>query len=278
MGDFIYVASNPSMPGLLKIGRTTTDPTERMDALHTTGVATPFTLDFVARVDNCMAAERSAHRVLGRFRVANNREFFRVAPFEAIRRLLPVIGPCQIDWHYTKRQPQILEMERSYAAKQLRKLQKLKEQEQRTLTTFADLQQRQGQSAQTIDRLGAQPSEHIPAFAYLLAACFFPYPFGFMVWLGAFQMLNEKVPSDIPRCCIFLLIAGCIAFFWIRRKNARLEELIKPWQEAERERRRIEEELEPIASKLALLRHEITHYEAAQRTVTSHSSPPSASL
>ncbi len=261
------------MPGLLKVGRTTTDPTERLDALHTTGVATPFTLEFVARVQNSVTAERSAHSALSRFRVANNREFFRVEPLEAIRRIFPALQPCQIDWNHTKRQPQIQEMDRSYAANQLHKLGEFKKEEQRAVADCAELQERQAQIAKTLNQLGTKPSEHIPIFAVLLAACFFPLPFGFVVWFGAFQILNAKVKDDsIPGFCILLLIAGGIAFFWMQREEARQRDLIKPWEEAERERRRIEESLEPFTLKLAVLRHNIIHYEAAACTATSHPS------
>lgn len=50
MGSFVYVLTNPSMPGLVKVGKTTTSPGQRMAELHTTGVPTAFELEFCAEV------------------------------------------------------------------------------------------------------------------------------------------------------------------------------------------------------------------------------------
>ena len=47
---YIYFASNPAMPGFLKIGRTDGAPTKRLGELRSTGVPTPFVLDACFRV------------------------------------------------------------------------------------------------------------------------------------------------------------------------------------------------------------------------------------
>lgn len=39
---FVYVLSNPAMPGLVKIGQTTNEITSRMNELNTTSVPSQF--------------------------------------------------------------------------------------------------------------------------------------------------------------------------------------------------------------------------------------------
>ena len=42
-GNYVYVLTNPAMPGLVKIGRTdSSDPTTRVTQLYPTGVPVPF--------------------------------------------------------------------------------------------------------------------------------------------------------------------------------------------------------------------------------------------
>lgn len=90
---WIYVLVNSSIPGLMKVGRTTRPPAARAVELSAaTGVATPFVLAFEQPVADCVCAERLAHAELDRrgLRVAPNREFFRGSPAEIIRVVLDV--------------------------------------------------------------------------------------------------------------------------------------------------------------------------------------------
>jgi hypothetical protein len=92
MTGYIYILSNPSMPDLMKIGKTTTSPAQRIEELHSTGVPTPFELEFAAEVADCHACETAAHGVLDEHRVSTKREFFRVSVRRAIMEILPVLG------------------------------------------------------------------------------------------------------------------------------------------------------------------------------------------
>src|ERR1700731_1343772 len=93
MGEigYIYILFNPSIPGLVKIGKTERDPRERARELsQATGVATPFEVAYTAAFADCDVAERSMHAVLEHngFRLAGNREFFEVPLPRAIDFLL----------------------------------------------------------------------------------------------------------------------------------------------------------------------------------------------
>lgn len=81
---YIYCLSNPSIPGLLKIGMTSRTPEARAKELYTTGVAVPFNIEFTWQVDNPLQKEKQIHNLLANCRV-ESREFFRISVDEAIR-------------------------------------------------------------------------------------------------------------------------------------------------------------------------------------------------
>ena len=53
----IYILSNPAMPGLVKLGKTTNLPA-RLKSLYGTGVPVPFQYVFAKRVGNYHEVER----------------------------------------------------------------------------------------------------------------------------------------------------------------------------------------------------------------------------
>lgn len=85
---FVYVLINPSMPGLVKIGKTERAPEDRIKELSAaTGVPTPFILVYHSHFESCSAAEIYIHTVLEErgYKVASNREFFSAPVQEAIQ-------------------------------------------------------------------------------------------------------------------------------------------------------------------------------------------------
>lgn len=83
--SIVYVLSNPAMPGLVKIGRTSHDDANtRIAQLYTTGVPVPFTIEFAARVPNSEEVEKALHTAFAPYRVNPKREFFRLDPEQAI--------------------------------------------------------------------------------------------------------------------------------------------------------------------------------------------------
>jgi len=85
---YIYILSNPSMPGIVKIGRSIHGGKKRAREIYQTGVPTPFHLEWEMYVDDCIEMEALAHEVLDSHRVSGNREFFRVENYEAIQKIL----------------------------------------------------------------------------------------------------------------------------------------------------------------------------------------------
>jgi hypothetical protein len=82
--SFVYILINESMPGLIKIGRTTTSVKQRISELNApAGIPLPFTCYYAARVEDCMKVERKLHEAFGDHRVRERREFFRLSPQRA---------------------------------------------------------------------------------------------------------------------------------------------------------------------------------------------------
>jgi T5orf172 domain-containing protein len=89
----VYVLTNSSMPGLIKIGCTESDDAgTRIAQLYTTGVPVPFKIEFAARVPDILAVESALHQAFAPNRINPKREFFRLEPDQpiAILKLLHV--------------------------------------------------------------------------------------------------------------------------------------------------------------------------------------------
>lgn len=84
-GDqWVYILSNPTTPGLLKIGYTKLTPDERAKQIsNATGVALPYKVEWAFKCFNGEQLEGEVHRKLKAYRVNNNREFFQISLEEA---------------------------------------------------------------------------------------------------------------------------------------------------------------------------------------------------
>ena len=89
MAGWVYILSNPAMPGLLKIGYTDRDPFARAKEIsQVTGVPFDFVVEYQIYVSDPYVAEQKIHKNLLSVRVNYNREFFSCSyqeAFEAIR-------------------------------------------------------------------------------------------------------------------------------------------------------------------------------------------------
>ena len=84
MGGWIYCFVTPSMPGVVKIGATDRDPTERLrEARACTWHIPDYEIACTVEVEEPFAAERRIHAALALRRVHPRREFFRATADEA---------------------------------------------------------------------------------------------------------------------------------------------------------------------------------------------------
>lgn len=84
MPEIVYLLTNPTMPGLVKIGRTT-DLETRLRSLSThSGVPVPFECFYACEVINSTKVEKALHDAFGDHRINPKREFFRLNPDRAV--------------------------------------------------------------------------------------------------------------------------------------------------------------------------------------------------
>lgn len=76
---YVYFLTNPTMPGLYKIGFTTNSITERLKNLSSaTGVPRGFSLEFYIKSIAPEDDEKKIHTHLGKYRINKDREFFQI--------------------------------------------------------------------------------------------------------------------------------------------------------------------------------------------------------
>ena len=83
---YVYVLTNPSIPGQVKVGFTTRTPQQRCAEISRgTGIPTPFEVAFQERFLDAHGAEREIHAILERqgMRTSGSREFFIATVDEA---------------------------------------------------------------------------------------------------------------------------------------------------------------------------------------------------
>ena len=86
--EYVYCLSNRSFnPNILKVGWTRHNPALRAGQLYTTGLHTPFKLEFVILTQQGKCLEGRIHQYLARCRVSGSREFFHISLTE-LREIL----------------------------------------------------------------------------------------------------------------------------------------------------------------------------------------------
>ena len=94
-GDYdswVYILSNPTVPGMLKIGYTKHLPEVRAQQIsNATGVALPYKVEWAFHCFNGENLEGEVHRYLESYRVSTNREFFQI-PLEVAQDAVITLG------------------------------------------------------------------------------------------------------------------------------------------------------------------------------------------
>lgn len=95
---FVYILTNPSMPGMVKIGFSLGRSSVRAaDLSRSTGVPSDFELVYDELVSDCRSVERNLHGRFSGYRVNQKREFFRVPVRRAIAALQEEAQAYKVD-------------------------------------------------------------------------------------------------------------------------------------------------------------------------------------
>lgn len=96
VSGLIYVLSNGSMPGLLKIGRTSRPVSERIDKLSSgTSVPSPFVCEGFFASEDPSRDEQRVHNALNQYKV-KGREFFACSVEHAFAVIQSILGVSPI--------------------------------------------------------------------------------------------------------------------------------------------------------------------------------------
>ncbi|MBL1175846.1 GIY-YIG nuclease family protein [Pantanalinema sp. GBBB05] len=90
---YVYILTNVSLPGMIKVGRTLRDSRSRARELFTTGLPTPFQVAFEIFSDEYEKLEADFHQELHDFRISTKREFFKYPLDKAIGLLQRLNSP-----------------------------------------------------------------------------------------------------------------------------------------------------------------------------------------
>lgn len=117
---FVYVMTNPAMPGIVKVGMTDRSPHARAVELSAgTSVPYPFVVEYYAEVCSPREVEADFHEAMTDFRINEKREFFSMPVEQAICEIsLGVMGMRGIlsCWHSDKYHPSQYESFRAFTS------------------------------------------------------------------------------------------------------------------------------------------------------------------
>lgn len=87
MSEKIYVLTNVSMHGQVKIGCTNRAIEQRLKELYRTSLPTEFDCFYYAEVPNAKEVEKSLHKIFRHKRTDGKREFFKVSPDQVVEAI-----------------------------------------------------------------------------------------------------------------------------------------------------------------------------------------------
>ena len=101
---FVYVLTNPAMPGVVKIGATRKHPIQRTQELsRSTGVPEPYHLIYHQQFARAFRAEDIIHDHFHKSRTNQNREFFAIDPNEVIAYLVQLKSDPRVSYNVIKK-------------------------------------------------------------------------------------------------------------------------------------------------------------------------------
>lgn len=242
MTEYVYLLSNESMPGLVKVGRTVNHPSRRMAELDSTGVPTPFELELSIGVSDSTTCERIAHHALSEFRVRERREFFKVSIEKAISLILEhvpdyILHDYRDDHRVDAIQREVARKRQKIArvahARHAAELQQFEQREAERIRNLQIVQAQIERVESTVSHLGKKPErQNEGGLSTLLLMCYSPIPLGWITWLGTLQVLFAERQA-IGIACIVLLFLGYGASEDAKKNDEAYQQQVRPYEELE---------------------------------------------
>jgi hypothetical protein len=247
--QYLYVLSNTSYPGLLKIGHTSRDPASRARELSSTGVPTPFEIRLVLVVRSGSSAEAEAHRELHRYRKHRNREFFEISEEEAIKIILDNVEFERVDWRHTRTNSSVGALVHLEVSEKLESIRSARAEIRKELdrlgvdTTMLPFEEKTRLLEARLKRLGERPVLKKPSSLGELAQLVYqPFPIGWAVWILAWYLWSHERYIAVAVIASGFLLGG-VSSSLLKRRESRHVQSLKPWTE-------IDEELSEIQTRL----------------------------
>ena len=92
MPNLVYILTNPTMPDLVKIGKTDNIERRMRELTSSTGVPVAFECFYCGEVDDNDEVEKNLHNAFGDHRINPKREFFRISA-ENVKAALELANP-----------------------------------------------------------------------------------------------------------------------------------------------------------------------------------------
>lgn len=100
MKGWVYVITNKSLLGLVKVGFSMKDPEIRANELNHTGSPHPYDVEYDVLVENPRDVEQSIHKKLHAKR--EGKEWFRCTPEEAVAAIKAFVGSAALLENYKR--------------------------------------------------------------------------------------------------------------------------------------------------------------------------------
>jgi hypothetical protein len=257
MNEYVYVACNPAMPEFVKIGRTNRAPSERMAELFSTEQPFPFKTLISLKVNDSKFVEEAIHNHLRHHRPSNRREFFKLTREQAIDEVLQCLTQIdidfKIDWSHSDKTIGIDQYLKKHEIALTKEFEELQGHIKKVNLQLGEAITKKESKQKELKLLGSKPSEILEGWSSLLPLAYLPFPIGWLVWFGAFNVFSAR-REGIGFFCVCLLIAGAIAHNQAKEDQEKLSIKVKPWNDLETQIREINKEI-------ANLKHEISNLE-----------------
>lgn len=215
MRGWIYVISNKSMPGLVKVGYSSKDPEERAQELDHTGTPQPYVVEYDILIEGELyQIEQHIHRNLSSY--SEGKEWFRCTPEQAVTAIRQVAKNIAIAESFKKADRE--------------KAERLEREREIEIARQTERRRKEGELLKKEEEITQKYKDLFKAnFSKPGVGSFFMYWLGFSflvfcaleVWSNVVWVEKKPIEVILP----FAVVIGLsFALIWIEHKKGKQEE------------------------------------------------------